>query len=104
MVGSTIMAMALSSGRAKLISPMAIGGMPMPIAPLAMPATMKAPAITSICNKLMPRGSCGVRKDLFDEARIGFGDRAGDRPANQRERACVGQVGDRHCGRGIEFE
>jgi hypothetical protein len=50
MVGSTMMAMALSSGTAKLISPMAIGGMPMPIAPLAIPATMKAPAITSICT------------------------------------------------------
>src|SRR5262249_25677681 len=56
MVGTIMMAMALSSGRAKLISPMAIGGMPMPIAPLAMPATIKAPAITSTCSKLIPPG------------------------------------------------
>src|SRR5262245_24629148 len=66
MVGSTMMAMALSSDSAKLISPMAIGGMPMPIAPLAMPATMKAPAITSICSRVMRWGSCdeGFRQSV----------------------------------------
>ena len=30
---------------------MAIGGMPMPIAPLAKPATMNAIAITAICRR-----------------------------------------------------
>src|SRR3954463_15678541 len=50
MVGTTMMAIAFSSGTAKLINPIAIGGMPMPIAPLAMPATTNATAITAICR------------------------------------------------------
>src|SRR3954471_22567881 len=49
MVGTTMMAIALSSGTAKLIRPIAIGGMPMPIAPLATPATTNATAIKAIC-------------------------------------------------------
>ena len=51
-VGMTMIASASPSGRASVIRPMAIGGRPIPIAPLAMPATMKAPATTSICSSV----------------------------------------------------
>ena len=53
MVGRVMMASASPKGSESVITPMAIGGRPMPIAPLAMPARMKAPATTSICISVM---------------------------------------------------
>src|SRR6266481_5439374 len=75
MLGMTMRASASSGRTAKVISASAIGGRPIPIAPLAMPATMKAPAITSICVTVITGlYSGGVGKDLLDEARVGFTD------------------------------
>src|SRR5258708_22357024 len=53
MLGMSMRASASSGRTAKVINAKAIGGRPMPIAPLAMPATMKAPAITSICRTVV---------------------------------------------------
>ena len=47
-VGMVMIASASSSGTASVMSPTAIGGSPMPTAPLAMPAKMKAMKITRI--------------------------------------------------------
>src|ERR1700730_5224243 len=75
MLGMTMRASASSGRTAKVISASAIGGRPIPIAPLAMPATMKAPAITSICVTVIAELYSGsVGEDLMHEARIGFTD------------------------------
>src|SRR5258707_12148052 len=77
MLGMTMRASASSGRTAKVISASAIGGRPIPIAPLAMPATMKAPAITSICVTVIAElYSGGVGEDLLHETRIGFTDQA----------------------------
>src|ERR1700722_2911649 len=77
MLGMTIRASASSGRTANVISASAIGGSPIPIAPLATPATMKAPAITSICVTVIAElYSSRVGEDLLHEARIGFIDQA----------------------------
>src|SRR5260370_36681680 len=75
MLGMTMRASASSGRTANVISASAIGGRPMPIAPLAIPATMKAPAITSICVTVIAGlYSGGVGEDLLHEVRVGFTD------------------------------
>src|SRR5260370_33095177 len=77
MLGMTMRASASSGRTANVISASAIGGRPMPIAPLAKPATMKAPAITSICvTAIAELYSSGVAEDLLHVARVGFTDQA----------------------------
>src|ERR1700743_121003 len=48
--GKVSSASASASGTRSVMIPMAMGGMPMPIAPLATPATVNATAITRICS------------------------------------------------------
>src|SRR5258708_38947191 len=73
MLGMSMRASASSGRTAKVISASAIGGRPMPIAPLAMPATMKAPAVTSICvTGIAELYSGGGGEALLHETRTGF--------------------------------
>src|SRR6266851_7262834 len=105
MLGMTMRASASSGRTANVISASAIGGRPMPIAPLAIPATMKAPAITSICVTVIAElYSSGVGEDLLHEARVGFTDQARDRPAENGERLRIGRRRRNRAGRDIERE
>src|SRR6185312_15203031 len=89
MVGTTMMAIALSSGTAKLIRPIAIGGMPMPIAPLATPAMTNATAITAICSSDIYAAS---GREPAHRPGIGFADAGGNRAANDGARGGIGRV------------
>src|SRR5438128_1474326 len=103
--GMTISASASWSGSAKLMMPMAISGSPMPTAPLAMPATMKAPAATSICASVIVRErSGGSGKELGDEARVAFADLPRDQPAHGGEGVGVGQDCRADRRRAVELE
>src|ERR1700745_1169299 len=88
-VGTTMIAIALSSGTPKLIRPMAIGGMPMPIAPLATPATTNAAAITAICSSDIYAASGG---ELAHQPGIGLAGRGGNRAENDGARGGIGQA------------
>src|SRR5215471_5334982 len=64
MLGTTISASASSRGMAKVMRARAIGGNPMPMAPLAMPATMKAPVTTSICRSVIRSARDAFRQSV----------------------------------------
>src|SRR5260370_5735381 len=105
MLGMTMRASAPSGRTANVISASAIGGRPMRIAPLAIPATMKAPAITSICvTGIAELYSRGVGEDLQQEARLGFTDPARSRAAENGERLRIGRRRRNRAGRDIECE
>src|SRR5260370_37265294 len=105
MLGMTMRASASSGRTANVISASAIGGRPIPIAPLAIPATMKAPAITSICVTVIAElYSSGVGEDLLHEARVGFTNHARDRAAENGDSLRIGRQPRRHARPALQPE